>query len=58
MKTMKIFWTIIIALIGAATGGLLLGSYTSWWLALVGAPIGFGIGALLGYYIPWYEWFN
>ena len=58
MTTMKIFWTILLALIGAVVGGVLLGSYTNWWLALVGAPIGFGLGGLLGYYIPWYEWFT
>ena len=56
MRTLKLIWIIVCAIIGAAVGAVLLGSI-SFWLSVPGAVVGLIIGGLLGRYIAFWEWF-
>ena len=55
---LKILWTILFAIVGAAAGAILIGGFSSIGLSILGAVIGVVVGGLLGWYIRWYEWFG
>ena len=57
-KAVKVIWIILFALAGAIGGAILIGGFSSLPLSILGAVIGLPIGALLGKYIPIYEWFT
>ena len=57
-KAIKIVWIILFAIIGAIGGAILIGGFSSIPLSILGGIIGLPIGALLGKYIPIYEWFS
>lgn len=61
----KIAFVILLAVIGGATGAILIGQFSSLWLSLIGGGVGFVSGAafalcliLLNRYISWWEWFT
>jgi len=58
LKTLKLLWIIICAILGTAIGAILLGRFSSLPLTILGGVIGLPIGALLGKFIPLYEWFT
>jgi hypothetical protein len=57
MQALKILYIILLAIIGAVCGALLLGGFAIW-LSIPGALVGLVVGALLGKYIPLWEWFT
>ncbi|MCH2148842.1 MAG: hypothetical protein MK095_05350 [Phycisphaerales bacterium] len=57
MQALKLLYIIILAIIGAVCGALLLGGFAIW-LSIPGALVGLVVGALLGKYIPLWEWFT
>ena len=57
LKGMNVDWILICAIFGAVVVEILIGGFSSVALYVVGGVIGFMIGALLGRFIPAYEWF-
>ena len=57
LKVIKLVWISLLAIVGAAVGAILIGGFDSIPLSILGAVVGLPIGALLGKYIPIYEWF-
>ena len=58
LEFIKIVWTILLTILGAAAGALLLGGLSSISLTILGGIIGLPVGYLLGRYIPIWEWFS
>ena len=54
---LKLIYIILCTVAGGIIGAILLGTFVSLPMAILGGVIGLVIGALFGKYIPWYEWF-
>ena len=57
MTLLKTLWIIGFAIVGAIVGAILIGGFSSIPLTILGALVGLVVGALLGKFIPFYEWF-
>ncbi len=55
---LKLIYMIICSILGAITGAILLGEFTSLWWSLAGAGIGGVAGWFFGKYVPFYELFS
>ena len=58
MTLLKTLWIIGFAILGAIVGAILIGGFSSIPLTILGALVGLVAGALLGKFIPFYEWFS
>lgn len=58
LKLLRFLWISAFCLSGSMIGAIVVGQLDSIVMTVLGALGGFVIGASLGRFVPWFEWFS